>query len=412
MTPYIGNHYIRDAGEMVGNVPSRTVAFFATVSPPESLDCAMSTRLNAWTSALCVVAAIGVSLAAEPTSPAQAGAIPDRLTNQEFWQLVTTLEEKGGTYHSDNFTSNEPGLAQTAADVADRIKGGAYLGVGPEQNFSYIVAIQPTIAFIVDIRRQAIIQHLMFKALFELSRDRVAFITRLFSRERPSGLDDAPIQKIWDAVPPGTGTDRDRYLKNRAEIETHLTKVRGIPLTTEDLASLEYVYNAFFTLGPAIDYAGYQTRLTTGNVNFAKLSLAADSTGVLRSFLGSEEISGSSSPCKNATLSCPSWPTSPDLAPCAVSATTFGPEARRSPRSTSRTSNSHLYGMSIARGTDLNGGSKNFYDNLATLPVDSTSVLIRGFSTRYPAFCVVDDFLKAVAAGRVQSLVQAQRCGK
>ena len=247
----------------------------------------MSTRLNAWTSALCVVAAIGVSLAAEPTSPAQAGAIPDRLTNQEFWQLVTTFEEKGGTYHSDNFTSNEPGLAQTAADVADRVKGGAYLGVGPEQNFSYIVAVRPTIAFVVDIRRQAIIQHLMFKALFELSADRVAFITRLFSRERPSGLDDAPIQKIWDAVPLGAGTDRDRYLKNRAEIETHLTKVRGIPLTTEDLASLEYVYNAFFTLGPAINYAGYQTRLTTGNVNFAKLSLAADRTGVLRSFLGS-----------------------------------------------------------------------------------------------------------------------------
>lgn len=371
----------------------------------------MSTRLNAWTSALCVVAAIGVSLAAEPTSPAQAGAIPDRLTNQEFWQLVTTFEEKGGTYHSDNFTSNEPGLAQTAADVTDRVKGGAYLGVGPEQNFSYIVAVRPTIAFVVDIRRQAIIQHLMFKALFELSADRVAFITRLFSRERPSGLDDAPVQKIWDAVPLGAGTDRDRYLKNRAEIETHLTKVRGIPLTTEDLASLEYVYNAFFTLGPAINYAGYQTRLTTGNVNFAKLSLAADRTGVLRSFLGSEQNFQFIKSLQERNLIVP---VEADIAgPRAVRGIGDYVRARGEKVSAFYISNveQYLYGVSIARGTDLNGGSKNFYANLATLPVDSTSVLIRGFNTRSPAFCVVDDFLKAVTAGRVQSLAQAQWCG-
>jgi hypothetical protein len=42
--------------------------------------------------------------------------------------------------------------------------------------------VKPKIAFIVDIRRQNLIEHLMYKALFELSADRAEFISRLLSR--------------------------------------------------------------------------------------------------------------------------------------------------------------------------------------------------------------------------------------
>jgi hypothetical protein len=34
------------------------------------------------------------------------------------------------------------------------------MGVGPEQNFTYIASIRPQMVFIVDIRRQAVMQHL------------------------------------------------------------------------------------------------------------------------------------------------------------------------------------------------------------------------------------------------------------
>ena len=44
-------------------------------------------------------------------------------------------------------------------------------------------------AFIVDIRRQAIMQHLMFKAMFELANDRADFISILFAKPRPAGID-------------------------------------------------------------------------------------------------------------------------------------------------------------------------------------------------------------------------------
>ena len=360
---------------------------------------------------LCFVAAFWVSVFAQLPASTQAAAIPDRLTDAEFWQLATSLEEKGGAFHSDNFTSNEPGFAETAAALSKMFKGGAYLGVGPEQNFSYIVATRPAIAFIVDIRRQAIVQHLIFKALFEMSADRADFITRLFSRERPPGLESASIQDIWNAVPAGPGTDRERYLKNRAAIEHHLTNVRGIPLTSEERASLDYVYNAFFRLGPDINYAGYQTKLTTGNVNFAKLSLTADSAGVLRSFLGSEENFKLIKSMQERNLIVP------------VEADIAGPRAVRGIGDYVRARNAkvtafyisnveqYLFGRSVAKETDINGGSKGFYDNLATLPMESTSVLVRGYGPRFPAVCRVADFLKAVAAGRVQSLGQAQQCG-
>ena len=55
-------------------------------------------------------------------------------------------------------------------------------------------------AFVIDIRRQAVMQHLMFKAMFELSKDRADFISLLFAKPRPAGLDaTTPIQKMWEA---------------------------------------------------------------------------------------------------------------------------------------------------------------------------------------------------------------------
>ena len=176
-------------------------------------------RRGPWIPAACLVAA--VALFVLPGTPAatggharsQAALLPDRLADAEFWKLVTESSEAGGAFHSDNFTSNEPAFPDVAAELAAGPHGGAYLGVGPEQNFSYIVAIRPQISFIVDIRRQAVVQHLLFKALFELSANRADFIARLFSRPPSSGLERAPLARIWDAFPPGPGTDRVRYAK-------------------------------------------------------------------------------------------------------------------------------------------------------------------------------------------------------
>src|SRR5215813_9957617 len=116
----------------------------------------------------------------------ESGSSSEGLSAAEFSRLSREFSEDGGYFNSDNFTSNETAYLT----VIDKLRqlggtGGAYVGVGPEQNFTYIAKIRPRIAFIVDIRRQAVIQHLMYKAVFQLAPDRVQFLSRLFSRPLP-----------------------------------------------------------------------------------------------------------------------------------------------------------------------------------------------------------------------------------
>src|SRR5579871_1368443 len=121
----------------------------------------------------------------------QAPGLPDKLSDADFWALEQQISEPGGYFRiTDNFTSNEPEIGQIFTLIRERgIKGGVYMGVGPEQNLTYIAAVRPVMAFICDIRRQAVMQHLMFKAVFELAPDRADFISLLFSKPRPAGLD-------------------------------------------------------------------------------------------------------------------------------------------------------------------------------------------------------------------------------
>src|SRR6476660_6090651 len=113
-------------------------------------------------------------------------AIADSLTDREFWRLFTTMSEEGGAFPSENFVSNEKTYQYVIPTLQRTLTPhGVYLGVGPEQNFTYIVNLEPRLAVIFDIRRQNAMLHLMYKALFELSRSRAEFVSRLFSRPLP-----------------------------------------------------------------------------------------------------------------------------------------------------------------------------------------------------------------------------------
>ncbi|HEV8216512.1 MAG TPA: hypothetical protein VGP95_11775, partial [Gemmatimonadaceae bacterium] len=125
-----------------------------------------------------VIARVGAqtqsSLAATPQ------AIPTKLTDSAFWKLVSDFSESNGFFRSDNFVSNESSYQWVIPDLLRTTKqSGVYLGVGPDQNFTYLVALKPKIAFIFDIRRQNMLTQLMYKALIEQSNDRADFIARL-----------------------------------------------------------------------------------------------------------------------------------------------------------------------------------------------------------------------------------------
>jgi len=225
---------------------------------------------------------------------AAADTLPQRLSDAEFWKLSEEFSEPNGYFRSDNLLSNEIYYPSIMNDLVNRSKQGVvYLGVGPEQNFNYIAALKPKMVFITDIRRGNLWTQLMYKALFELSKDRADFVARLFTKKRPEGLTEKStateiIQAFWD-VPTGPEA---AYKDNVQAIRDLLTKKHSIPLPAEDLAGIaDSVYYNFYWFGPAINYNSSSSNGRGGGnaVTYGDLMVAQDPNGVTRSYLASEE---------------------------------------------------------------------------------------------------------------------------
>ena len=232
-----------------------------------------------------------------PAIAAQArDTLPASLSNKEFWALTEQLSEPDGYFRSnsgspDNLLSNENEVSSVAGALAERVKpSGVYLGVGPEQNFTYIAAMRPRIAFITDIRRGNLHLHLMYKALFEMSSDRADFVGRLFSRKRPADLPATPsaaeLMGWYLQVIPGT---EETFKANLKTIVDHLTKTRGLPLGADDIAGIEYVYGNFYRFGPDINYTSSINGRSGSGSSYARIVSAIDSaTGQERTYLANE----------------------------------------------------------------------------------------------------------------------------
>src|SRR5262249_26225199 len=131
--------------------------------------------------------------------------------------------------------------------------GGVYIGVGPEQNFTYAAVLQSKLAFVIDIRRQNMVELLMYKALFEMSPNRADFVSNLFARVRPAGLDTKTTAAMLFTAFENAKVDPDLSAQNLAAIKAYMTK-HGYELTSEDISNIEKVYGVFPRGGPAINY--------------------------------------------------------------------------------------------------------------------------------------------------------------
>ena len=205
-------------------------------------------------SSLTVALVLG-GLVARPDGSARVD-LPASLTNQEFWRLTEELSEPNGAFTSDNLLSNEKTFARLVPELVARTKpGGVYLGVGPEQNFTYIAAMRPRMAFITDVRRGNLHLQLMYKALFELSADRAEFVSRLFTKPRPAGLTaTSSVTELMNAYWEVFTANETAYTENLQAIQHHLTKTRALPLPAEDLDGIAAVYRAFYWYGPSITW--------------------------------------------------------------------------------------------------------------------------------------------------------------
>jgi len=329
--------------------------------------------------ALLALFALAGVLALRPQSRAgadRADTLPSQLSDQAFWGLVTDFSEPNGYFRSDNFLSNEIIFQRILPTLTASVPtGGAYLGVGPEQNFTYLIALKPKLAFIVDIRRGNLHEHLLYKAFIEMSSDRADFLSRLFARRRPDGLSaTTPIDTMMD-VYRSVPVDLPYFYENFQAAADWLVKRHGFALSQEDLEGLQYVYNAFYEGGPDLNYSfsnggGFGGQFPT----YAELMAETDDRGEQRSYLATEANFRILAQMEKNNAIVP------------LVGNFAGPKALRSVGTYLKahgatvaafyTSNVEMYLFQQADDW------QKFYANVASLPLDGTSTFIRSVSNR------------------------------
>jgi hypothetical protein len=297
--------------------------------------------------------------------------LPDRLSDQEFWRLTEDLSEPNGYFRSDNLLSNEQSFARVVPELVSRAKpGGAYLGVGPEQNFTYIAAMKPKMAFVIDIRRGNLHLHLMYKALFELSADRVEFVGRLFTRTRPEGIPPQPTARdLFLAYEAALPASDEVYRENLRAIEDVLVKKHKLPLPPGDLSGIDFVYRAFFAYGPSITWSTNASANRSGRgVTYAALMMQTDAQGQELGYLATEERFRMLKDLEARNLIVP------------VVGDFGGPKAIRAVGSYLRDRGatvSAFYLSNVEQYLRQDSKMGAFCRNSAALPIDETSVFIR-----------------------------------
>jgi hypothetical protein len=343
---------------------TRSGAFQRSPSP-------MSLRRLKVAALLSVVAYAPAARRAHAQSTA-APSIPSKLSDSAFWKLVTDYSETNGYFRSDNFVSNEDTYQWVIPDLLRTTKpSGAYLGVGPDQNFTYIVALKPKIAFIFDIRRQNMLTHLMYKALLEQSSDRADFASRLFSRKRPAGLDSTSTAQAIFAAFQAEPPDSTAYRRNLASIFNRLIKTHGFKLSDDDTSTITYVYRSFVAYGPDINYnSNMRTGYGRGRMpSWAELQVETDSAGRSRSYMATEANFRALKELEANNLIVP------------LVGDFAGPKAIRSVGEYLKDRKATVTAFYLSNVEQYLFQSdddwKKFYTNVGTLPLDSASTFIR-----------------------------------
>jgi hypothetical protein len=303
-----------------------------------------------------------------PSYPAlSAPPLPAVLTDQDFWRLVEEFSESNGFFDSDNLLSNETTFQYVIPRLNSLTKrGGAYLGVGPEQNFAYIIALEPKIAFIVDIRRGNLQEHLMYKALIEMAADRAEFLSLLFSRKRPAGLGpESTAQQLLTAYE-GAAPNQDLYRRNLETVKSWLTRHHTFKLQDDDLPGIEYVYSSFYAGGPSLSYRS--SRSNNRYPTYAELQRETDGQGQSRGYLASETNFGMLKKLEERNLIVP------------LVGDFAGPKALRAAGAYLRdhaATVSAFYTSNVENYLFQSGAWGRFAKNVATLPLDASSTFIR-----------------------------------
>ena len=345
-----------------------------------------------------------------PGTPLSAESLPSRLSDEAFWHLVSDFSEPNGFFRSDNFLSNEVEYQWVIPTLTSTLgAGGVYLGVGPEQNFSYIAALRPKLAFIVDIRRGNLHEHLLYKAFIEMSADRAEFLSRLFARKRPADLPPSPDIEQLMAAYQHEEPSAELFDRNLRAARDWLVTRHSFALSDDDLSGLEYVYKAFHEGGPDLNYSFPNGGFFRGGnfPTYADLMSETDGHGEHRSYLASEDQYQALREIEKNNAIVP------------LVGNFAGPKALRAVGGYLRQHNatvSAFYTSNVEMYLFQQGDDwKKFYGNVATLPVTEKSTFIRSVSNRGLRFQFRNSAPGARASTRlnpIADLIRAYQAGR
>ena len=196
-----------------------------------------------------------VNESSEHATPASAEVAPSASAKaareaeaRRYADLVNDLSEPDTYFFSDNLISNETSYLQIG-DELEKLSDPAsvYVGVGPEQNFTYIALTRPSTAFVVDIRRANMLLHLLYRAAFEEAQSRSHFAALLLGRAHDTAHTNDPnadIDQVLEAANKGEATP-DTFRAANAILMKRV-KSYGVKLSADDEKSIEKMHKAFF----------------------------------------------------------------------------------------------------------------------------------------------------------------------
>ncbi len=214
----------------------------------------------------------------------------------DFASLVERISERGGYFDTDNLISNETGYLNVVDALARiGITGGAYVGVGPDQNFSYIAEVRPAIAFITDIRRDNLLHHLLLKALIERSETRIEFLAALHGVRPPADVSEwrgrdideivVWIDDAWTAPESSRGETATALMEEVREA----IRAFGLSLSDEDYATIERFHREFMDAGLSLRFTSFGRAPRPYYPTYRQLTLETDIDGDQASYLATAE---------------------------------------------------------------------------------------------------------------------------
>ena len=289
-----------------------------------------------------------------------------------FARLVQRLSEPGGYFDSDNLISNETSYLHVLDGMRRlKVQGGAYIGVGPDQNFSYIAMIRPDIAFMIDIRRDNLLEHLLFKSVFAMSRNRVEYLCFLFGKPVPRDVDHWGSKSIQDLVEyiDATPTDGDLADSVQSAISQRVRRL-GIPLSTLDLETIARIRDAFVRDSLDLRYSSIGRAPRPYHPTYRQLLLEKDRSGRQANFLASEEAFQYVKGLEGRDLVVPVVGNAAGEHALAAIAQLVAERGEKV---------SALYISNVEQYLIRDGGFPQFAENVKLLPRDRRSVMVRSF---------------------------------